>query len=190
MSIKNYIDEESRRLNRTVTQRNVGTQTSPGGKARSINLAVGEPYFETPEVVKEATVKAIQNGAMRCTDHRGLPTLREAIAGDVNRRWSSDVTSDHVVVTSGGKQAVDHVIRAVLEPGDEAIVISPYFYAYPRQIELTHAKLSVVSTNEPDGFIPDPDRVAAAKSNRTRLLIVNSPCNPTGAVYPRVCDGK
>lgn len=152
---------------------------------RVIDIGKGEPDFHTPDHVKEAAYAAIAENFTKYTPQPGIRELREAIAEKLERENRVRVTPGQIVVSCGGKHSVDNVIRLLLKSGDEALMVTPYWFAYPGQVRLAGAAPVLVPAREENGFIPDPADVRRAITNRTRLLIVNSPNNPTGAVYPR-----
>jgi len=149
-----------------------------------VDIGKGEPDFHSPPHAKEAGRAAIETNFTKYTPQPGIPELREAVA----RKFESDngfcASPDEIVVSCGGKHSVDNVIRCLMRPGVEAVVFAPNWFAYPRQVELAGGACVFVPTREEDGFLPDAAEVRAAITPKTRLLIVNSPCNPTGAVYP------
>ena len=150
-----------------------------------VDLSGGQPDFPTPAHVKEAGHRAIDDNFTRYTPQPGFDDLREAIARKLKKDNALDVSPEQVVVSCGAKHSLYNVMNCVLQPGDEAIVLRPYWFAYPAQIRLAGGVPVFVPTRERDGFQPDPDAVRAAITDATRLLIINSPCNPTGAVYRR-----
>ena len=152
---------------------------------RIVDIGKGEPDFHTPDHIKEAAYAAIAENFTKYTPQPGIPELREAIAEKLERENGVRVTSDQVVVSCGGKHSVDNVIRCLLQPGDEALVMSPYWFAYPGQVRLAGGTPVLVPTREENGYVPSPEDVRAAVTAKTRLLIFNSPNNPTGAVYPQ-----
>jgi aspartate aminotransferase len=148
-------------------------------------LAAGEPDFDTPDYVKQAAVDAIRAGFTKYTATNGIPELREAICRKLERDNNLRYTPEQVLVTSGGKQALYNFCQAVLDEGDEVIIFAPYWVSYPDMVRLAGATPVIVPTREEDGFAPDPDAIRRALTPRTRAVIINSPGNPTGAVYSR-----
>jgi len=150
-----------------------------------VSLAAGEPDFPTPTHVKEAAIAAVRTNFTRYTPNEGIPELVEAV------RWKfaidNGLTFDdgQILVSSGAKQSVFNTIMALCAPGDEVLLLSPYWVSYPGMIKLAHAVPVVVPTLMKDRFLPDPERLRRAVTPRTRALIINSPGNPTGAVYPK-----
>ncbi len=149
-----------------------------------IAMTAGEPDFQPPAHVLEAAVEAVRLGLTKYTASEGTRDLRDAIAAKHARENALHYGADQVVVSTGGKQVLYNAFMALLEPGDEVIVPAPYWVTYPAQIELAGGVTVAVPTSAGDGFVPDPERVAAAITPRTKAILLNSPNNPTGAVYP------
>ena len=150
-----------------------------------INIARGEPDFPTPDHVKQAACEAIAENFTRYTQAPGIPELREAIASKLESENGIRTATEQVVVSCGAKFSVENAVRCSVGPGDEAILISPHWEAYPGQIKLAGARPVFVTTAAGSGYQPDPNAVRSAVTSRTRLLILNSPTNPSGAVYSR-----
>lgn len=150
-----------------------------------VALTAGEPDFDTPEHVKEAARRALAQGKTKYAPPAGIPELREALAEKFRRENGLSVTPEETIVTVGGKQALFNLFQAILDPGDEVIVLSPYWVSYPEMVRFAGGVPVVVETLPEEGFVPDPGRVARAVTPRTKALVVNSPNNPTGAVYPK-----
>lgn len=148
-----------------------------------ISFAAGEPDFDTPEPVKQAAVKAIQEGFTKYTSPAGIPELRQAVAERLRRDYGAEYTPGEIVITAGGKPALYFALQALCEPGDEVLVPIPAWVSYVEQIRLVGARPVLVPTAAPDAWQPAPDRVASLITPRTRAMIINSPHNPTGAVY-------
>ncbi len=150
-----------------------------------IAMTAGEPDFQPPAHVLDAGREAIELGLTKYTPAEGTHELREAIVAKHAREngWSADPSE--VIVGTGGKQVLYNAVQAMVDPGDEVILIAPYWVSYPAQIEVAGGVVVPVEARAEDGFVPDPEAVAAAFTPRTKALILNSPSNPTGAVYPR-----
>lgn len=147
-----------------------------------IHLEVGEPDFETPEVIREAAIEAIRSGLTRYTHSQGLLELREAIVEYYRSQYGVSFSPDQVVVTSGSSPAILLALSALLDPGDEIILTNPYYACYPNFVRVLEGEPVFVPLSGKTGFQIDPDRVAAAVSKRTKAVFINSPANPTGAV--------
>lgn len=149
-----------------------------------IGFGAGEPDFPTPAPIVEAAIAAAKNPAMhRYSPTNGLPALREAIAAKTLRDSNLKVDPAQVLVTNGGKQALYNTFATLLDPGDEVIVIAPYWTTYPEAIALAGGKTVVVMTDETSGYRATIDQLNAALSAKTKILLMVSPSNPTGAVY-------
>jgi len=147
-----------------------------------ISLAVGEPAEAPPGEVVEAAVAAARASRGRYGPAGGLPALRERLAAEHVARTGVPTGTDSVLVTIGGKQALYLALRCVVEPGDEVLVSAPCWPSFPSQVEWCGARAVVVESDEE--LLPDPERLAAACTARTRAVIVNSPANPTGRALP------
>jgi aspartate aminotransferase len=148
-------------------------------------LSVGEPDFPTPEHIKAAAREALARDDTKYTAVDGSRRLKEAVAAKLGRDNGLRYTPEQVLVSSGAKQSCYNACLALLDPGDEAIVLAPYWVSYPDMIRLADATPVVVTSTAASGFKIGAAELAAAITPRTRLLILNSPCNPTGAVYTR-----
>ncbi len=153
--------------------------------AQVISLSAGEPDFDTPAHVCEAGIAAIRTGHTRYTQVAGLRALREAIAAKFQRENGLEVDWRSTLVCSGGKQVIFNALAATLNEGDEVIVPAPYWVSYPEIVQLCGAQPVVVPCGAGNGFKLTPDALQAAITPRTRWIILNSPSNPTGAVYSR-----
>ena len=147
-----------------------------------VDFSAGEPDFSTPEHVKAAGKAAIDDNFTRYTVAAGIPELRDAICARYARDYGIEIAPAEVLLTAGGKQALFNSALALLDQGDEVITHSPYWPTIPEQVKLVGAKPVIVSTRSTDGFTVDADAMVAAITSRTKAIIVNSPCNPTGAL--------
>ena len=150
-----------------------------------VDLSQGQPEFDTPAFIREAAQRAIDEGATRYTATDGILSLREAVAHHANRWWRGPgkVEADEVVVTSGAKQALFNACFVLFGPGDEVLVPTPNWTSYYEIVELARAVPVPVYGNPVRQWKVDPDDLRAAATPRTRGIMLNSPCNPTGAVY-------
>ncbi|MFF6902087.1 pyridoxal phosphate-dependent aminotransferase [Streptomyces hydrogenans] len=149
-----------------------------------INLTSGEPAFPTVEPAARAAERAIAEDFTRYTPAAGVPALRTAIAAHLNRHGTAYETA-RVVVTAGAKQALHHAFTALLDPGDEVLVPAPYWVSYPHLIALAGGTLVPVRPAPGAGLKVTPEQVREAVTDRTRVLLLNSPANPSGVVYSR-----
>ncbi len=150
-----------------------------------ISLGAGEPDFDTPAPIRAAAVHAIEQGETRYTPVDGTHQLKTAIQAKFQRDNALAYTPEQILVSSGGKQSLFNLCLALLGPGDEAVVQAPYWVSYPEMVRLADAKPVIIDTGIEQGFKLTPEQLAAAISERTRLVILNSPSNPTGACYSR-----
>jgi aspartate/methionine/tyrosine aminotransferase len=150
-----------------------------------VQMGVGEPDFDAPPEVVEATVRALQSGMTHYTDSRGLHALREAIAEDCLRRRGVEVDPDRIVVTSGTSPGIHMVLALLVGPGDEVIIPTPHYPCYPNMVAICGGRSIFVPTRGEDGYAIDVDAVKAAITDETRAILVASPANPTGAVQSR-----
>lgn len=150
-----------------------------------IRLSVGEPDFDTPSHIKQAAVEAIEAGATKYTALDGTRALKQAVQAKFDRENGLRYPLDQILVSNGAKQACFNLCLTLLDQGDEAIIPAPYWVSYPEMVRMAEAEPVVVQTGIEDRFLMRPEQLEAAITPATRLLILNSPSNPTGAVYPR-----
>ncbi|GAA2366224.1 pyridoxal phosphate-dependent aminotransferase [Nonomuraea africana] len=151
-----------------------------------IGFGAGEPDFPTPGYIVEAAVEAAHDPRFhKYTPAGGLPELKQAIADKTLRDSGYQVDASRVLVTNGGKQAVYQAFATLLDPGDEVLVVAPYWTTYPEAIKLAGGVQVDVVTDETTGYLASVEQLEAARTERTKVLLFVSPSNPTGAVYPR-----
>jgi aspartate aminotransferase len=150
-----------------------------------LDFALGEPDFPTPENIQEAAIRAMRSGQTHYTPPAGIPELRQAIARLYTEAKGLPTKPEQVVVSNGAKQSIHNALMAVCGPGDEVVIPSPYWVSYADLVRLAGASPVIVETGEADGFKLTPGQFLAAATPRTRLLMINSPSNPTGVVYSR-----
>ena len=148
------------------------------------SFTAGQLDFSTPDYIKKAAFTAINENFTRYTPVAGIPALRKEIALWTNERYGVDYNANEVLTSCGAKQSLFNSLQAVLEEGDECIIFSPYWVSYPEMIISTGAKTVIIETLAENGFIPNIADVEKAITDKTRAIIINSPQNPTGAVYP------
>jgi aspartate aminotransferase len=148
-----------------------------------IVLSVGEPDFPTPEHIKAAAVAALERNDTKYTPVDGSRALKQAIVAKLERENALSYTPEQVLVSTGAKQSCYNACLALLDPGDEAIVVAPYWVSYPDMVRLAEGVPVIVPTSAERGFKLCAEQLAGALTAKTRLVILNSPCNPTGAVY-------
>lgn len=149
-----------------------------------VSLTAGEPDFACPEHIVEALGRSAREGATRYTPVAGLPGAREAVA-DRYRKLGHAARAENVILTVGGKQALFNALMCLLDPGDEVIVPSPHWLSYRDMVQLAGGRFVEVTTTETDGFTMTAEALERHLTPRTKALILNSPANPTGAVYDR-----
>jgi aspartate aminotransferase len=147
-----------------------------------VDFGAGEPDFPTPAHVKDAAKAAIDANFSRYTNSMGIPEFREAICAQYKRDYGIDITPAEVLITNGGKQALFNTALALFNPGDEVITHAPYWPTIPEQIKIANATPVIVQTKPDDGFTVHPKEIVAAITSKTKAIIINSPCNPTGSL--------
>ena len=148
-----------------------------------ISFGAGEPDFDTPERIKNAAIQAMRQGHTKSTEVGGVPELRAAVCHKFKRDNDLDYEPADILISCGAKHTLFNMVVALLNPGDEVLVPSPFWVSYPEQARLVGAVPVAVPTEERTGFDLDPDRLRAAVTPRTKAIILNSPNNPTGAVF-------
>ena len=147
------------------------------------SLAIGEPNFPTPAHVCDAAKQAIDEGFTRYTAVPGIPPLREAIAGYFKRAYGVDVAPDCTIASNGGKQSLYNLFAALLNDGDEVLIPSPYWVSYPDMVYLNGGVPVAVKAPASQGFKVTVEQLEAALTPKAKILVFNSPSNPTGACY-------
>jgi aspartate aminotransferase len=148
-------------------------------------FAAGEPDFDTPQHIKDAAAKALADGFTKYTPSSGIPELRAAIAEKLKNDNGLDYKPSQVIVNCGAKHSCYNAILATCQAGDEVIIPAPYWLSYPEMVKLADATPVIVHTSEGNGFKITPDQFREAMTPATKLIIINSPGNPTGSVYTR-----
>ena len=179
----------SDRLNRLAPSATLAmSQKSSEMKAQGIdviNMSVGEPDFNTPDNIKEAAKKAIDENYSRYSPVPGYPDLRKAIVAKLKNENNLDYTANEVIVGTGGKQCVCNAVLALVNPGDEVIIPAPYWVSYPQMVKLAGGTPVIVNAGFEQEFKMTPEQLEAAITPKTRMLILCSPSNPTGSVYTK-----
>jgi aspartate aminotransferase len=150
-----------------------------------VNFTAGEPDFDTPQRIKDAAVQALNRGMTKYTDVRGIEPLRLAIAEKYKREYGLEYKKEQVLVSCGGKHALYNILQALLDEGDEVVIPSPYWVSYSDMALLAGGVPKLIQTTEENGFRITPEKLKSALTAKTRIFILNSPCNPTGAAYSR-----
>jgi aspartate aminotransferase len=149
------------------------------------DFALGEPDFATPEHICAAAVEAMRKGHTHYTPVNGIPELRAAVARTYQKTYGLKYTPDQVLISNGAKHSLHNALAATVGPGDEVLIPTPYWVSYSDLVSMTGASFKLIPTRLEDGFKMTPGQLRAARSPRSRLLMLNSPSNPTGAVYSR-----
>ncbi|MEA3243377.1 MAG: pyridoxal phosphate-dependent aminotransferase [Pseudomonadota bacterium] len=150
-----------------------------------IGLGVGEPDFDTPDHIKQAAIRAIQQGATRYTAVDGTAELKNAIINKFQRDNGLNYQPDQILVSCGGKQSFYNLAQALLNPGDEVIIPAPYWVSYPDMVKLADGEPVFIRAGLEQTFKITPEQLDAAINHKTRLFVINSPSNPTGVTYNR-----
>lgn len=150
-----------------------------------IGFSVGEPDFDTPAHIREAAAAAMEQGHTRYTPAGGIPELKEAIQEKLARVNGLRYGTDQIVVSVGAKHALYNAFQVLLDPGDQVIIPAPYWVSYADQVRLAGGEPVIIPTTEETAFKLTPEQLREHLTPRTRALVLNSPCNPTGAVYSR-----
>ncbi len=153
--------------------------------AHIVNFGVGEPDFDTPQHIQEAAVQAMHEGQTRYTAVSGVDELKDAVVQALNTNYGLAYHRENILVSCGGKHALYNLLQAIVGPGDEVIIPSPYWVSYPDMVALAGGTPVFVPCLEANGFKMQPDQLEQAITPKTRLLIFNSPSNPTGVHYSR-----
>src|SRR5438874_3418044 len=148
-----------------------------------VGFGAGEPDFDTPQHIRDAAIKALNDGFTKYTPSSGIPESRQAIADKFKRENGLSYKPSQIIVSSGGKHSCYNVIMATCEQSDEVLIPSPYWLSYPEMVKLAAAKPVILQTTDKTEFKVTPDQLRKAITPNTRLFILNSPSNPTGSVY-------
>jgi aspartate/methionine/tyrosine aminotransferase len=148
-----------------------------------VSLTLGEPDFDTPKHIRDAAKSALDNGMTHYAPVAGIPELREAIALKLQTENGLNYSAANLVLANGAKQAIANAVLSVVGPGDEVIILAPYWVSYEATVKFTHGTPVVLESTVAENYKVPAERIAAAVTDKTKLLILNSPCNPTGAVW-------
>jgi aspartate aminotransferase len=148
-----------------------------------IGLGTGEPDFDTPQHIKDAAIEAINKGFTKYTAVGGTASLKQAVIAKLKRDNGLDYTAKQILVSCGGKQSFFNFVLATINPGDEVIITAPYWVSYPDIVLIAEGKPVIVQADIAQGFKLTPAQLEAAITPRTRMIVINSPSNPSGAVY-------
>ncbi len=150
-----------------------------------IDLSLGEPDFDTPQHIKDAAIKAINDNFSHYTPVAGYADLREAVCTKLKRDNNLDYKPENIITSTGAKQSLANAILALVDEGDEVIIPTPYWVTYSELVKIARGKVVEILTNPEQGFKATPEQVEAAITDKTRVFMFSSPCNPSGAVYSK-----
>lgn len=150
-----------------------------------VSFSAGEPDFDTPDFIKDAAVKAIQSGFTKYTPSTGIPELKKAIQDKFQKDNNLNYSTEQIVVSCGAKHCLFNIILALVNPADEVIIPSPYWVSYTEMVTCAQGVSKIVRTNKKGGFKITSKQLNAAVSKKTKILVLNSPSNPTGVVYSK-----
>jgi aspartate aminotransferase len=150
-----------------------------------ISFGAGEPDFDTPDHIKDAARAGLDKGVAKYTHVQGLVELRRAIAEETEKAHGLSFSTDDIIVSTGAKQSLFNIFQALLDDGDEVVIPSPYWVSYPDMVKLAGGNPTIVETTADSGFTMTGKQLEAAITDKTRALVLNTPSNPTGAVYTR-----
>jgi aspartate aminotransferase len=148
-----------------------------------VNFSAGEPDFDTPEHIKAAAVEALRKGMTKYTDVKGIEPLREAVTQKYQREYGLSYRKEDVLISCGAKHSLYNIFQAIIAPGDEVVIPAPYWVSYSDIAVLAGGVPKFIATSESTGFRITPEQLSATLTTKTRLFVLNSPCNPTGASY-------
>lgn len=150
-----------------------------------IDLSLGEPDFDTPDHIKQAAIKAIQDNYSHYTPVAGYADLREAVCTKLKRDNNLDYKPENIVVSTGAKQSLANIILALVDKDEEVIIPTPYWVTYSELVKLAEGKVIEIRTKPEDDFKISPEQLEAAITPKTKAFLFSSPCNPSGAVYSK-----
>lgn len=182
MQISRFVDRFSEP--QTLLMAKLGRELAAQG-VDVINLSLGEPDFDTPNHIKEAAKSALDNGFTKYTPVAGFADLRAAVCEKLQRDNHLNYQPENILVSTGAKQSLINVVLATLNEGDEAIIPTPYWVTYSAQVELAQGVCKFIECGVEDGFKLTSEKLEAAITDRTRLFMYSSPCNPSGAIYSK-----
>lgn len=186
MSTTSYLSDRINNLSESATLKmtKLGRELASKG-INVISLSVGEPDFNTPNNVKDAAKKALDENYTRYSPVPGYPELRQAIVNKLKNENGLDYEPSQIVVSTGAKQSLSNVILTLINPGDEVIIPTPYWVSYSEMVVLAEGKSVFIDTDIDSDFKITPEQLEAAITPKTKLFMFSSPCNPTGSVYSK-----
>ncbi len=150
-----------------------------------VGFGAGEPDFDTPDYIKEAAIKAINEGFTKYTPSAGILPLRQAICDKLSKDNGVTYTPAQIVVNNGAKHSLTNTFMAILDPGEEVIISAPFWLSYPQMVKMAHGQPVIVETKKENSYKLTPEEFEGAITDKTRAIIINSPSNPTGVVYSK-----
>jgi aspartate aminotransferase len=168
----------------TIKMAKLGRELTAQGKD-VINLSLGEPDFPTPDHIINAAIQAMHDGFTKYTPVSGMPDAKQAICAKLKRDNNLDYTPDEIIISTGAKQSLANAVLAIINPGDEVIIPTPYWVTYKGLVDLAEGKTIEVNCPAENGFKIKPEQLEAAINEKTKLFMFSSPCNPSGAVYTK-----
>ncbi len=168
----------------TIAVSNLAQELKAQGKD-ILSFSAGEPDFDTPQVIKDAAIKAIQEGFTKYTAVDGIPALKKAIIDKLQRENGLTYTPAQVIVNNGAKHSLFNLFSAVVEEGDEVIIPAPYWVTYPELVKYCGGSVVEIQTDDASGFKMTPEQLKNAITPKTKMIVLTSPSNPTGSVYTK-----
>jgi aspartate aminotransferase len=150
-----------------------------------LGFGAGEPDFDTPQFIKDAAIDALAQGFTKYTPSAGIPALKKAIVEKLARDNKLEYGPSNVIVSCGGKHSLYNIFQVLCEEGDEVIIPAPYWVSYPEQVKLADAKPVILQTRDTENFVPTIAQIQETITPKTKIFVLNSPSNPTGAMWPR-----
>ena len=150
-----------------------------------INFAAGEPDFDTPQHIKDAAIKAIEEGYTKYTPASGSPELKQAVCERLRQDSGLKYSPAEVIVSCGAKHTLYNILQVLCDKEDEVLIPAPYWLSYPEMVKLAGGSIKVITTSEQEGFKLNKKLLLESLSKKSKILILNSPSNPTGAMYSR-----
>ncbi len=150
-----------------------------------LSFSAGEPDFDTPQVIKDEAIKAINSGFTKYTPVEGIPELLKAVQGKLERENGLKYETNMILTSNGAKHSLFNLFQAVVDKGDEVIIPSPYWVTYPELVKYSGGKSMIIKTDDKSGFKITPEQLKKAITKKTKMLVLTSPSNPTGAIYSK-----
>lgn len=182
MKIANRMEKLSPSLTLSITA--LANELKAQGKD-ILSFSAGEPDFDTPQIVKDAAIKALNDGKTKYTAVEGIKETKQAIINKLKKDHNLDYKLEDIIISNGAKHSLFNLCQALIDDGDEVIIPSPYWVTYPELVIFSGGKPVFIETDEKSGFKISAEQLKAAITPKTKVLMLNSPCNPTGAIYSR-----